>query len=144
MEPGVEARRVPQRGQVSPRPDERLLDGVLGLIGVAKDEPGGGVQPEDRGSCKRCEGVMIASPRPFHELLLHIALGVGVIVRSRSVSMATPPPRTVPNPAATPRRPAARVAGRGTIDAPSRVPFGACPREDPGSRREVAACRPGL
>src|SRR3954447_12804898 len=73
VEPGVEARRVPEGWQVSPGPDERLLDGVLGLIGVAEDEPGGSVQPEDRGSCKRGEGVMIASPRSFHELLLHVA-----------------------------------------------------------------------
>jgi len=73
MEPGVEARRAPQCRQIAPGPDERLLDGVLGLIGVAEDEPRGRVQPEDRGSCKRRKGVMIASPRSFHELLLHVA-----------------------------------------------------------------------
>ena len=52
MEPRVEAAGIPQRGQVAPGPDERLLDGVLGLVGVTEDEPGGGIQPEDRGSCK--------------------------------------------------------------------------------------------
>ena len=73
VEPGVEASGTAQRGQVSPCPDERLLDGVLGLVGVAKDEPGGSIEPEDRGSCKLGEGVMIASSRSFHEILLHVA-----------------------------------------------------------------------
>ncbi|MEA2547850.1 MAG: succinyl-CoA synthetase beta subunit, partial [Chloroflexota bacterium] len=73
MEPGVEALRAAQGGQVAPGPDECLLDGVLGLFGITQDEPGGRVEPEDRGSCKQGEGVMIASPRSFHEFLLHVA-----------------------------------------------------------------------
>ena len=73
MEPGVETIGAAQRGQVTPGSDERLLDGILGLVGIAQDEPGGSVQPEDRGACQRCEGVMIASPRSLHEFLLHHA-----------------------------------------------------------------------
>ena len=73
VKPGVEAVGVAQRGQITPGPDERLLDGVLGLVGIAQDQPGGGVQPEDRGACQRGEGVMIASPRPLHEFSLHHA-----------------------------------------------------------------------
>ena len=73
VEPGVEAVGAAQRGQVTPGSDERLLDGVLGLVGVAQDEPGGGVQPEDRGACQRGEGVMIAPSRSLHEFLLHHA-----------------------------------------------------------------------
>ena len=73
VEPGVETLGAAQGGQVTPGSDERLLDGVLGLVGIAQDEPGGGVQPEDRGACQRGEGVMIAPPRSLHEFLLHHA-----------------------------------------------------------------------
>ena len=73
VEPCVEAIWAAQRGQVTPGSDERLLDGVLGLVGIAQDEPGGSVQPEDRGACQRGEGVMIAPSRSLHEVLLHHA-----------------------------------------------------------------------
>ena len=73
VEPGVEAVRVPERGQITPGPDERVLHGVLGLFGVPEDEPGGGVQPGDRGACQLGEGVMIALPRSLHEVSLHPA-----------------------------------------------------------------------
>ena len=73
VEPGVEAIRVAQRGQHAPGPDERVLDGVLGLIGIPEDEPGGGIQAGDRGGCQLGEGVMIAFPRPLHEVSLHVA-----------------------------------------------------------------------
>ena len=73
VEPGVEAIGAAQCGQVTPGSDERLLDGVLGLVGIAQDEPGGSVQPEDRGACQRGEGVMIAPSRSLHEFLLHHA-----------------------------------------------------------------------
>jgi succinyl-CoA synthetase beta subunit len=72
-QPGVEAPDIAKRRKIPPRTDERLLDGVLGLVGVTEDEPGGGVEPEDRGSCKRGEGVMIAPSRSFHEFPLHVA-----------------------------------------------------------------------
>ena len=73
VEPGVEAVGAAQCGQVTPGSDERLLDGVLGLVGIAQDEPGGGIQPEERGACQRGEGVMIAPSRSLHEFLLHHA-----------------------------------------------------------------------
>ena len=73
VEPGVESIGGPQRGQVPPGTHERLLDGVLGLVGVTQDEPGGRVQPEDRGANQHGEGVMIAPARPFHEIQLHHA-----------------------------------------------------------------------
>ena len=73
VKPGVEAVGAAQCGQVTPGPNERLLDGVLGLVGIAQDEPGGGIQPEDRGACQRGEGVMIASSRSLHEFPLHHA-----------------------------------------------------------------------
>ena len=73
VEPGVETVGAAQRGQVTPGPDERLLDGVLGLVGIAQDEPGGGIQPEERGACQRGEGVMIAPSRSLHEFQLHLA-----------------------------------------------------------------------
>jgi succinyl-CoA synthetase beta subunit len=73
VEPGVEAIWAAQRWQITPGSDERLLDGVFGLLGIAQDEPCGRIQPEDRGSCKPGEGVMIASSCSFHEILLHVA-----------------------------------------------------------------------
>ena len=73
VEPCVEAIGIPERGQVTPGPDERVLHGVLGLFRVPEDEPGGAVQPGDRGACQRGEGVMIALPRSLHEVSLHDA-----------------------------------------------------------------------
>ena len=73
MEPGVEAIGIPERGQITPGADERVLDGVLRLFRVPEDEPGGGVQPGDRGACQHGEGVMVASPRSLHEVSLHLA-----------------------------------------------------------------------
>jgi hypothetical protein len=45
MQPGIELRRVAQRGQITPGPDECVLHGVGGLFGIPEDEPGGGIQP---------------------------------------------------------------------------------------------------
>jgi hypothetical protein len=71
VEPGLEAIDVAQRGQIPPAADERLLDGVLGQVGVTKDEPRRGIQPADRGACEHGEGIMIALPRSLHEVPLH-------------------------------------------------------------------------
>jgi hypothetical protein len=108
VEPSVEARRAAQGWQVAPGADERLLDGVLRLVGVTKDEPGGRIQPEDRGSCKRGEGVMIASSSSFHEILLHVAprrrrgrvdalTEYGEAARADRSEMAPPPGGAVPS-----------------------------------------------
>ncbi len=98
VKPGVEVIGAAQCGQVTPGPDERLLDGVLGLVGIAQDEPGGGVQPEDRGACQRGEGVMIGpvalAPR------VPAASRPSAAARptwSRSMSMARQATRIVPN-----------------------------------------------
>ena len=78
VEPGVESIWAAQRGQISPCSDERLLDGVLGMVGIAQDQPGGGVQPEHRGAGQHGEGVMIAPSRTLHEFQLqHRALSGG-------------------------------------------------------------------
>ena len=73
VEPGVEAIRIPQRGQVAPGSDEGVLHRVLGPIGVPEDEPGGRVQTGDRGACQLGEGVMIALLSSHHEISLHHA-----------------------------------------------------------------------
>jgi len=73
VQPRVEPIGAAEGRQIAPGSDERLLDGVLGLVGVAEDQAGSGIEPEDRGSCKPGEGVMIAPSCPFHEILLHVA-----------------------------------------------------------------------
>ena len=76
VQPGLEAIGVAQGGQVPPAADERLLDGVLGAIGVPQDESRGGVHAADRGACQHGEGVMIALLRSLHEVSLHVRLDV--------------------------------------------------------------------
>jgi len=69
VEPRFEAVVAAKRGEVSPGPNERLLDGVLGLIRIPQDQSSGCVQPADRGGRERGEGVMIASSSTGHEFL---------------------------------------------------------------------------
>ncbi len=71
VKPCVEGLRVAQRGQITPGPDEGVLHRVLGLFDVPEDQPGGGVQPGDRGACQRGKGVMVAPPCSLHEIPLH-------------------------------------------------------------------------
>jgi len=73
VEPGIEPIRVPQRGQITPGADERILHGVLGLFGVPEDQASGGIEAIDRGACQRGKGVMIAPSRSLHEFSLHVA-----------------------------------------------------------------------
>ncbi len=73
VKPGVEAVGIAERGQITPGSDERVLDGVLGLFDIPQDQPGGTIQPGDRGACQLGEGVMIALPRSLHEFSLHDA-----------------------------------------------------------------------
>ena len=73
VEPGVEAFRVAERGQITPGLDERVLDGVPGLFPIPEDESSGGIEAVDRGACQHGKGVMIASPRSLHEFPLHLA-----------------------------------------------------------------------
>ncbi len=77
MDPGVESLDVAQRGQVTPGPDEGLLDRVSRELAIPEDQAGGRVQPRDGLAGELGEGVMIASLRPFDEsLLVHGALSV--------------------------------------------------------------------
>ena len=66
-QPGVEAGDVAERSEIAPAPNERLLDGVLGAIGVTKDEARNRVQPVDDRSCEDVEGLALAVPGPSHE-----------------------------------------------------------------------------
>src|SRR5262245_7464779 len=77
MEPGLEAIDIAQGWKIPPAPDERLLDGVLRPVGVTEDEARCGIQPADRGAREHGEGVMIALPRPVHEVPLHTSPLVG-------------------------------------------------------------------
>ena len=43
-EPGVEAIRIAQRGEVSPGSDEAFLDGIMGELGIPKDQASGSVE----------------------------------------------------------------------------------------------------
>ncbi len=70
-QPGIEAIRVPQATEVSPRVDERLLHGVFGRGVVVEDEPGDGIEPSDRSRGQPREGVMIALSRLDHDLAVH-------------------------------------------------------------------------
>ena len=96
MQPCVEAIRIAQARQVPPGPDERLLDGILRPVGIAKHESSGGVQATDRGACERGEGVMIAPLCPFHEVSLHAATGWDATGVAALLSMAAGDWLTVP------------------------------------------------
>ena len=152
VEPGVEAVRDRAAWADHARPGRAAFwTASLACSAIPEDEPGGGVQPGDRGACQLGEGVMIAPPRSLHEISLHHAprrrrgrsgraqrvwrgdqstvrseLRPGAIVgRGRRSTRLTRCPRPVPS-------------------APSiGSPEESCPREDPGSRRQVAARRPG-
>ena len=73
IQPGVEAGRVAQRGQIAPCADEGVLDGVHRLVRVPEHEPSGAVETRDRGACQHGEGVMIAPSCSLHEVVAHLA-----------------------------------------------------------------------
>ena len=76
VQPVVEGRRVAQPRQAAPRPDQGLLDGVLGKIRVAKDEAGRGIQAAAGHADELGEGMPVASPRSVYEsVLVHTRLG---------------------------------------------------------------------
>jgi hypothetical protein len=62
-QPGFEARGITERGQVSPRPDERSLHGVFGEIGVAKHQSGGSIEAVDVPPNQRLERRRLAGLR---------------------------------------------------------------------------------
>jgi hypothetical protein len=67
LQPGADAIRIAKPGQIAPGTDQALLDRILGQVRVAKDQPGGRVQPPKSAIDEHGKGVMIASPRPFDE-----------------------------------------------------------------------------
>src|SRR6478672_11997290 len=73
-EPGVEPLDVPQAGKLSPRVDERLLDGVLGALPVPEDQAGNGVEAVASGGRQGLEGLVIAVPRRYDVVALHRSL----------------------------------------------------------------------
>ena len=70
-EPLVEAVGIAQAGQVAPAGDERLLDGVLGTIGVAQDEARHGEEPVDDARHDHVERLPVALGCSLHERSLH-------------------------------------------------------------------------
>ena len=60
MKPGVEPVRIAQGSEVTPGLGERFLNGVLGLVGIAQDQPGSAVEPANGSEGERVEGVQVA------------------------------------------------------------------------------------
>jgi hypothetical protein len=67
MDPGLETIRIAETGQVPPRSDHRLLDGIPGQLRIPEDEPGGPAESPDQRAGERGKGVMIAPLRALHE-----------------------------------------------------------------------------
>ncbi len=67
MEPGVEPVGIAQPRQVSPGPDQALLDRVARELGVPEDEASGRVHARSGAPGKHGERVAIAPPCLFHE-----------------------------------------------------------------------------
>jgi hypothetical protein len=77
IEPGIEPVRVPETREVTPGPDEGLLDRVARELRVPDNESGCRVQPRERRVDEAREGVMIASLcSPDEVSLVHVRLGV--------------------------------------------------------------------
>ena len=72
-QPGFEAVRIAESGQVAPRMDERFLGGVIRAGFVPQDEPGDGKEPTDRAARQLRERIPIACHGPFHEIPMHRA-----------------------------------------------------------------------
>jgi hypothetical protein len=70
-EPGLEPIRIAKGRQVPPRANERFLDGILGPLGVAGDQPRDDIEPGGDGACQALERAMIPSLRLLHESSVH-------------------------------------------------------------------------
>jgi hypothetical protein len=81
VEPGVEAVGISKLREIPPRPDQAILDRVACELRVPEDEAGRTVQPHDGCADELGKGVMIASPRAFHEPSL---------VHGRLIMLASP------------------------------------------------------
>jgi hypothetical protein len=71
MEPGVETLRILQLGKLAPRQQERLLDGILGPLDIAKDPVCDGAAAPAGQVDKRGEGELVAIACPFDQSCLH-------------------------------------------------------------------------
>src|SRR5690242_19034874 len=67
VQPVVERLGIAQPRQAAPRPDQGLLDGVLGQFRVAKDEASGGIQARAGHADELGEGVPVAFASSLHE-----------------------------------------------------------------------------
>jgi hypothetical protein len=74
VEPGLEAFGIPQGPHLSPRHDERGLDGVLGEIGVAQDPVRNRQAPVADLAGEGIEGLSIALLRAVDERSMHSTL----------------------------------------------------------------------
>jgi hypothetical protein len=91
VQPPVEGGDVAELRELTPAPDESLLDRILRQIGVAQDQPGHGVQAVDLESRELPESLPVTLPRPFDEVLPHASTTVRVpVVRSAATRYDRP------------------------------------------------------
>jgi hypothetical protein len=95
IEPRVEPLRFAKCRQVAPRPEQRLLGGVLGPVTVAQDPHCQGEAAVDVARRKLGERGTIAVRGPVDEIeLIHPLEALGRSMRDRSPSMEPPLDRT--------------------------------------------------
>ena len=71
MDPGLEALGFAELGQLPPRGDERLLDGVLGTPDVTQDPMRDDEQPVSRAANDGGEGLLVPGPCRLDEGEVH-------------------------------------------------------------------------
>ena len=76
VQPGLEPGGVPERPEVSPRLDERSLNGVIGEVGVSKHEASDSVHPVDVAPDEGLKRGRIPGPRRLDEPTLDRALPI--------------------------------------------------------------------
>lgn len=96
VQPGLPSVGVAQRREVTPRPDKRRLDGVLGSVWVAKDEAGRGIEPGERRARQDGECLLVASLCPDDEISLHAFTVSARRPPAAVTSMASAYPPSVP------------------------------------------------
>jgi hypothetical protein len=68
VQPGVEPVRLPQARQVSPAPNERLLDGLFGAVVVPQDQAGNPIEMVDDASHEDVVRIPVPVPRQPRQL----------------------------------------------------------------------------
>ena len=71
IQPRVELFDVAQLGQLPPASDERFLDGVLGKVVIAQDQPRDRIEAVHLARGELAECLAVAAPRLFDEVLPH-------------------------------------------------------------------------